>query len=79
VFGGPIDDKQPRVVVNNQPYSIQVGAPMQEFYEALNRFGSMLWFSVPLLVATAGAGGFWISRRALRPVDQITAAAESIS
>ena len=31
------------------------------------------------MVAAAGAGGFWISRRALQPVDQITAAAESIS
>lgn len=75
----PIRFATQRVVVNNQPYAIQVGAPMREFYEALNRFGVILWFSVPLLVAVAGVGGVWISHHALRPVDQIAAAAESIS
>lgn len=68
-----------RVEVNGHPYSIQVAAPMREFYEALDRFGMILWLSVPLLIGVAGVGGFWISRRALLPVDRITAAAESIS
>jgi signal transduction histidine kinase len=34
---------------------------------------------VPLLLIGAGFGGYLISRRALKPVDQITTAAESIS
>lgn len=34
---------------------------------------------MPLLLIGAGLGGYLISRRALRPVDQITTAAESIS
>jgi two-component system, OmpR family, heavy metal sensor histidine kinase CusS len=68
-----------RVVVNGQPYSIQVAAPLSEFSEALKRFGLILWFSVPLLLLAAAFGGYFISRRALRPVDQITRAAESIS
>lgn len=68
-----------RVVVNNQPYSIQVAAPLHEFYEALERFRLILWLSVPVLLIGATVGGYWISRRALRPIDQITTAAESIS
>jgi heavy metal sensor kinase len=68
-----------RVVVSDHPYSIQVAAPLNEFYEALERFRLILWFSVPLLLIGATIGGYWISRRALQPVDQITAAAESIS
>jgi len=68
-----------RVVVNDRPYSVQVGAPLSEFSEALKRFAFILWFSAPLLLAGAAFGGYFISRRALRPVDQITAAAESIS
>lgn len=68
-----------RVVVNGQPYSIQVAAPLNEFYEALERFRLILWLSVPVLLTGATIGGYWISRRALKPVDQITAAAESIS
>jgi heavy metal sensor kinase len=68
-----------RVVVNGYPYSIQVAAPLKEFYEALERFRLILWFSVPLLLIGAGLGGYLISRRALKPVDQIATAAESIS
>jgi heavy metal sensor kinase len=68
-----------RVVVNGHPYTIQVAASLKEFYEALERFRFILWLSVPLLVVGAGLGGYVISRRALRPVDQITATAESIS
>jgi heavy metal sensor kinase len=68
-----------RVVVNDQPYTIQVAAPMNEFYEALHRFRMMLWLALPPLLLAAGVGGYWISRRALRPVDKITEAAESIS
>ena len=68
-----------RVVVNDHPYTIQVAAPLKEFYEALERFRLILWFSAPLLLIGAGLGGYLISRRALKPVDQITTAAESIS
>jgi heavy metal sensor kinase len=68
-----------RVVVNDQPYSIQVAAPLHEFYEALHRFRVMLWLALPPLLIAAGVGGYWISRQALKPVDQITTAAESIS
>ena len=67
-----------RVVVNGHPYSIQVAAPLKEFYEALERFRLILWFSVPPLLIGAGLGGYLISGRALKPVDRITKAAESI-
>ena len=79
VQGTPVRFATRRVVVNNQPYAIQVAAPLNEFYEALERFRLILWLSVPLLLIGATVGGYWISRRALKPVDQITTAAESIS
>lgn len=66
-------------MVNDHSYTIQVAAPLNEFYEALERFRVMLWFSAPLLMIGAGFGGYWISRRALKPVDQMTTVAESIS
>jgi len=68
-----------RVVVNSHPYTVQVAAPLNEFYQALERFRLILWLSAPVLLILAGLGGYFISRRALRPVDQITSAAESIS
>jgi heavy metal sensor kinase len=68
-----------RVVVNGHPYTIQVAAPLREFNQALERFRLILWLVAPLLLIGAGLGGYLISRRALNPVDRITAAAESIS
>ena len=68
-----------RVVVNGHPYTVEVAAPLNEFYQALERFRLILWLSAPVLLILAGLGGYFISRRALRPVDQITSAAESIS
>lgn len=79
VQGTPVRFATGRVVVNHQPYSIQVAAPLNEFYEALERFRLILLLSVPVLLIGATVGGYWISRRALQPVDRITTAAESIS
>ena len=35
--------------------------------------------SLPLVILLAAAGGYWIARRAFRPLDQITSAAAAIS
>ena len=75
----PIRFATGRVVVNGHPYTIQVAAPLHEFNMALERFRLILWLAAPLLLIAAGLGGYLISRRALNPVDRITAAAESIS
>jgi len=45
----------------------------------LQRFWEGLLASVPVLLLISSAGGYWLSRRALKPVDKITAAARSIS
>src|SRR5206468_2622767 len=57
----PVRFATERVVVNNQPYAVQVAAPLHEFYEALHRFRVMLWLALPLLLIAAGIGGYWIS------------------
>jgi nitrate/nitrite-specific signal transduction histidine kinase len=52
---------------------------MNEAFEALEGFRVMLLFAAPLLLVAASAGGYWISRRALAPVDEISHAAQRIS
>jgi heavy metal sensor kinase len=79
VQGTPVRFATGRVVVNGHRYTIQVASPLREFNEALERFRLILWLAAPLLLIGAGLGGYLISRRALNPVDRITAAAESIS
>lgn len=60
-------------------YVVQLAYPLDDFNEALNRFRRVLFLSSPLLLLLASAGGYWLSRRALRPVDEITREARSIS
>jgi heavy metal sensor kinase len=68
-----------RIVVNGKPYTVQVAALMNEAFEALEGFRWMLLLATPLLLIAASLGGFWLSRRALAPVDEISRAAQRIS
>jgi len=68
-----------RISVNGKAYTVQVAALMNEAYEALDRFRLMLLLATPLLLILASAGGYWLSTRALAPVDDISRAAQRIS
>jgi heavy metal sensor kinase len=67
------------VRVADRTYIVQIAAPLDDFYEALDRFRWVLLLSSPFLLLLASAGGYWLSGRALAPVDQITREARSIS
>ena len=68
-----------KVNVGGQSYIIQSAFEMDDFYEALDHFALLLFISIPTLLLCAAAGGYWISGRALAPVDQITQTARTIS
>jgi heavy metal sensor kinase len=65
--------------VADKSYDVQIAAPMDDFYDAVNRFRLVLLFSAPVLVLVASAGGYWLSRKAVAPVGNIARAAQSIS
>ncbi len=75
----PVRFSSRRIVVRGEPYTVQVATPLPEFYDALAKFSTILLLSVPILILLASAGGYWISTRALRPVEEIREKAESIS
>ena len=62
-----------------QTYRIQVAMPMDDFNDAIDRFKWVVLLLTPLLLVAATAGGYWLSRRALAPVDQITRATREIN
>jgi heavy metal sensor kinase len=65
--------------VNDRTYAVQVGHPMHEEIETLEDFQTyLLWFA-PLLLLSASAVGYWMSRGALAPVDALTRTARMIS
>lgn len=72
--------------VELRPYSFEgedlyllAAAPEAGNLLVLERFWEGLLASVPVLLLVSSAGGYWLSRRALKPVDRITATARSIS
>ena len=67
------------VEANGKTYIVQLAYPLDDFYEALDRFRRVLFLSSPILLLLASAGGYWLSRRALGPVDQVTREARNIS
>lgn len=79
VEGNAVRFYSERITVDGKPYTVQVAAPMNEAYEALERFRLILILAAPVLLVLASAGGYWLSTRALAPVDAISQAAQRIS
>jgi heavy metal sensor kinase len=75
----PVRVASQRVEVRGRQFLIQVAEPMEEFDESIGRFESVLLVLAPLFLVLASAGGFWISSRALAPVDRITSDARAIT
>jgi heavy metal sensor kinase len=60
-------------------WAVEIGVPIGEFYEALDHVAWTVVLVSPLILLVASAGGYWMSRRALEPVDRITRTARAIS
>jgi heavy metal sensor kinase len=76
--GEPYRTYGTEMVVQGQRYRILVAAPMAETELTLRRLREVLLWSAPGVVLIASLGGYWISRKALQPVDAITRAAQTI-
>lgn len=57
----------------------QIATPLDEFDELQDDFLWTIAVGAPLLLLLASAGGYWMSGRALKPVDDISRAARRIS
>jgi two-component system heavy metal sensor histidine kinase CusS len=66
------------MLIRGQPFTLEIGASRAEMHRALELLQTLLFSLVPLVIALSCLGGAWLSRRALRPVDEITSAARAI-
>jgi len=67
------------IVFDGQPAFILVAGQLEEALQFLWRFARSLVTTVPLLLFASTLGGYFLSRRALQPVDRLTASVRSIS
>jgi two-component system heavy metal sensor histidine kinase CusS len=70
---------QRQFTLNDQAFYLQLGTPVDDVSYVLDRLRLLLLSLVPFVIAIACLGGVWLSRRALKPVQDVTAAAHSIS
>ena len=68
-----------RTVVGGDPVVIQVGRSEALMHEEVSDLALLLVLGLPLSVAGAGLGGYWLARRALAPIDRMTARARDIT
>jgi len=79
-FGGkPFRIMSKRIDVRGRTYTVQTAASNQEEIETLERFQNYLLMFAPVLLLAAGCLGYWLSRRALSPVDALTRTARTIT
>lgn len=66
------------ISVKGVDYDVEAAASTQVFDRSLSRFRHLLYGAGPVFLIVAALGGYWLSRRALVPVDQMIQAARTI-
>jgi heavy metal sensor kinase len=68
-----------RILANGRCFTVQMGLPIDQVNQTLVLFRGYLLMLAPLLLLAAASGGFWLSRKALSPVDAITRTARTVN
>ena len=68
-----------KIEVNGRAFDVQTGLPTAPVARILVLFRRSLLMFAPLLLFAAACGGYWLSRKALSPVDAITRTARTIN
>jgi len=77
--GVPLRILSRRGQIAASPVVIQVGRSEQGMREQIRTVALILLFGLPVAVATAGFGGYFLARRVLMPIERMTERAETIT
>lgn len=67
-----------KLEANGHSYTVEMGIPADDAFATLQQFRSYLLMFAPLLLLVGGGVGYWMSRRALSPVDALVSTAREI-
>ncbi len=79
IDGRPFRFAFQKLQVSGHVYTVEMGVPADDAVETLHLFRSYLLMFAPLLLLMAAGGGYWLSRRALSPVDALVRTAREVS
>jgi len=79
IHRSPLRVASQAVSAGGRQFTVAVAEPLDEMEESLQRFDRALFISLPLLLLLASVGGWWMSTRAMAPVDRIALEAARIS
>jgi signal transduction histidine kinase len=65
--------------INGHAYTVEMGVPADDVVGTLHQFRFYLLMFAPLMLLAAAGGGYWLSRRALSPVDALVRTARAVS
>lgn len=68
-----------RMSVYRHVYIVEMGTPSDDAEQALHLFRAYLLMFAPLLLVVTACVGYWMSRRALSPVDALVRSAREVS
>jgi len=76
--GWPVRVASQRVIVSGTELTIHVIEPLRDVMRSLSEYSLYLTLLIPLALLITTTAGYWISRRALAPIEQIRREAEAI-
>jgi two-component system, OmpR family, heavy metal sensor histidine kinase CusS len=68
-----------QIEAGDRVYIVQTGVVIDDLLHTLHQFRLYLLMFAPLLLLVAAGGGYWLSRRALSPVDALVRTARTIT
>jgi heavy metal sensor kinase len=77
--GKPFRFLSQNIVVRERRFTVQTGVPIDDVSHTLTLFRRYLVMFAPLMLLAASIVGYWVSARALSPVDGLARAARTIS
>jgi heavy metal sensor kinase len=77
--GKPFRFLSQNIAVHGRQFTVQTGIPIEHVAQTLARFRRYLVMFAPLLLLAASIIGYWVSAKALSPVDTLTRTARTIS
>ncbi len=79
INGHPLRFMAQTLQLNGHSYNVVTGVETEDVLNTLSLFRSYLLMIAPLVFLVAALGGYWLSRRALAPVDTLVSTAREIS